>query len=134
MWRILLDTHYLLWSALNPNQMEPWARTLVADLKNTVLVSAISAYEIGRKVSLGKLPGAEFFASNLVENVDSLGFTFLAVSPAMMLRASRLPSEHKDPFERMIAACALELDIELLSIDLQMDSFGLRRLTSASSS
>ena len=48
--RLLLDTHYVLWSALNSTRREPWARKLIADLSNDILVSAATIYEISLKV------------------------------------------------------------------------------------
>lgn len=40
--RLLIDTHYVLWSALNSSRMEPWARKMIADLNNEIMVSAAS--------------------------------------------------------------------------------------------
>ena len=63
--RILIDTHYVLWAALNSNRMEPWARKLIADFNNEILVSAASVYEIGLKVRIGKLPAAADWLATL---------------------------------------------------------------------
>jgi PIN domain nuclease of toxin-antitoxin system len=35
---------------------------------------------------------------------------------------------HRDPWDRMIAAQALALDIPVISIDPKLDGFGVRRL------
>ena len=40
--RLLIDTHYVLWSAVDPRRMEAWARKYLEDLDNEILVSAIS--------------------------------------------------------------------------------------------
>ena len=56
--RVLIDTHYVLWAAINSKRMEAWARKLIANLENEILVSAASVCEISLKVRHGKLPEA----------------------------------------------------------------------------
>ncbi|MGB6192955.1 MAG: type II toxin-antitoxin system VapC family toxin [Terracidiphilus sp.] len=127
--RILIDTHYVLWSAINSKRMEPWARKLIADLDNEILVSAASAYEISLKVRHGKLPEAVEFESDLIANIEGrLGYTFLPLEPESMTRAARFEDSHADPFDRMIAAQAIENDLPILSTDPKLDLFGIRRL------
>lgn len=124
----LIDTHYLLWAGIWSSRMEPWAKALIGDLNNSVLVSTASIYEIGTKVRKGKLPEAIEFEQNLIENIAALGYTVVGLSPAVMLRAARFPANHPDPFDRMIAAQAIELDVDLLSVDPRMEDFAVRRL------
>ena len=40
--KVLIDTHYVLWAAINSKRMETWARKLIANLDNEILVSAAS--------------------------------------------------------------------------------------------
>ena len=76
--RFLIDTHYVLWAAIDPTFMEPWARELIVGLNNDILVSAASIYEISLKVRRGKLPKAIEFESNLIDNIENrLGYTLL---------------------------------------------------------
>jgi len=39
-----------------------------------------------------------------------------------------MPGDHRDPFDRMIAAQALAEDIPILSIDRTLDTFGISRI------
>jgi PIN domain nuclease of toxin-antitoxin system len=127
--KFFVDTHYVLWAAINSKRIEPWARKIIADLDNEVLVSAATLYEIGLKVRLGKLPEAEDFENDLVANIeDGLGYTLMPLEPAVMLRASRFEAEHADPFDRMIAAHAIQHNLPLLTTDTQLEVFGVRRL------
>ncbi len=127
--RVLIDTHYVLWAAINSARMEPWARKLIADLDNQILVSAASIYEISLKVRYGRLPEAVGFESDLLANVENrLGYTVLALEPQTMLRAARFEDAHADPFDRMIAAQAIQNNLPLLSTDARLDAFGVRRL------
>jgi PIN domain nuclease of toxin-antitoxin system len=127
--RVLIDTHYVLWAAINSTRMEPWAKELIADLNNEVLVSAASVYEISLKVRTGKLPEAVEFESDLITNIKSrMGYTLLPLEPESMMRAARFEDPHADPFDRMIAAQAIQNNLPLLSTDPKLDVFGVRRL------
>jgi PIN domain nuclease of toxin-antitoxin system len=109
--------------------MEPWAKELIGDLNNEILVSAASIYEISLKVRTGKLPDAVEFESDLIVNIESrLGYTVLPLEPEVMMRAARFEDAHADPFDRMIAAHAIQHNLSLLSTDARLDAFGVRRL------
>ena len=127
--RILIDTHYVLWAAINSKRMEVWARRLIADLENEILVSAASVYEISLKVRHGKLPEAVEFDSDLITNIENrLGYEILPLEPESMMRAARFLDAHADPFDRMIAAQAIQNNLPLLSRDPRLDAFGVRRI------
>ncbi len=127
--RILIDTHYVLWAAINSKRMENWARKLLADFDNEILVSAASVYEISLKVRYGKLPEAVAFERDLILNIENhLGYTVLPLEPETMMRAARFENVHADPFDRMIAAQAIQNDLPILSTDPKLDSFHVRRL------
>ena len=127
--RILIDTHYVLWAACHPESMMPWARKMLIDLNNEILVSAASLYEISLKVRYGKLPDAVEFESDLITNIENrLGYRLLPLEPESMLRAARFEDVHGDPFDRMIAAQAIQNNLPILSTDPKLDAFGVRRL------
>jgi PIN domain nuclease of toxin-antitoxin system len=125
----LLDTHSLLWAVLDPAYLSPPALEVLLNATNTVYVSAASAWEIATKVRLGKLPKAVEFERRFIEIVAEVAqYTLLPISAEVSLRAGRLLGAHKDPFDRMIAAQALALDIPVLSLDTKLDAFGVRRI------
>jgi PIN domain nuclease of toxin-antitoxin system len=133
--RVLIDTHYVLWAAIDSTRMATWARKLIGNLDNEVIVSAASVYEISLKVRSGKLPEAVEFESDLVANIESrLGYTLLPLEPESMMRAARFEDPHADPFDRMIAAQAIQNNLPLLSTDPKLDVFGVRRLRNPSHS
>ncbi len=126
--KVLLDTCTLIWATLSPSALSQEARDAIADEGNTILVSAASAWEIATKVRLGKLPGAEKLERDYVDVMEDAGYTLLDIDTESALRAGRLTAEHRDPFDRMIAAQALGLDIPIVSPDPQLDQFAIRRL------
>ena len=126
--KVLLDTCTLIWATLSPSSLSREARETIADEGNTILVSAVSAWEIAVKVRLCKVPGAEKLERGYLDVVEDAGYTLLAIDTESALRAGRLVADHKDPFDRMIAAQALGLDIPVLSPDSLLDQFGVRRV------
>jgi PIN domain nuclease of toxin-antitoxin system len=126
--KVLLDTCTLIWATLAPSSLSIDARQIIADGSNVILVSAASAWEIATKVRLGKLPGAEKLELDFIDLIEAAGYTMLAIDAASALRAGRLVADHRDPFDRVIAAQALGLDIPVLSPDSQFDQFALRRI------
>ena len=126
--RVLLDTHTLLWATLSPASLSRDVSAIIADEANVILVSAATAWEIATKVRLGKLPGAERLEKEFRDVMEDAGYTVVPIDAAVALRAGRFPSEHRDPFDRVIAAQALADDIPVLSSDGKLDSFGIQRI------
>lgn len=126
--RLLLDTHTLLWLAFDDKKLSSRALRLVRTASNSVLVSAASAWEIATKYRLGKLNFARSMVENFVPRVTAAGFELLPVSPEHALRAGLLAGEHRDPFDRMLAAQALLEGLPVLSADQQLEAFGVRRI------
>lgn len=126
--RILLDTCTVIWATMAPSALSPTAREIISEPQNEVLVSAASAWEIATKVRLGKLPEAEKLESSFIDVMRLAGYTLLSLDAEAALRAGRLVAAHRDPFDRMIAAQALGLDIPVLSPDEPLDQFGVRRV------
>lgn len=126
--KVLLDTCTVIWATLTPSVLSPAARAVIADEGNVILVSAVSAWEIAVKVRLGKLPDAENLERNYLDVMEDAGYVLLDIDSESALRAGRLVAEHRDPFDRMLAAQALGLDIPVVSPDSLLDQFGVRRI------
>jgi PIN domain nuclease of toxin-antitoxin system len=126
--KVLLDTCAVLWGTLSPATLSPIAQATIADEQNVILVSAASAWEIATKVRMGKLPGAEKLEENYLDVMEDAGYTLLAIDTESALRAGRLIGEHRDPFDRILAAQALGQDIPVVTPDPQFDQFGVRRI------
>jgi PIN domain nuclease of toxin-antitoxin system len=126
--RILLDTHTLVWAALSVSKLSRRAASLIETRSNEIVVSAASAWEIATKVRLGKFDEAIEFEHDFLEKIAEAGYTMLPVSTTHALRAGRLPGDHGDPFDRMIAAQSLAEDIPIISMDTKLDIFGVRRI------
>lgn len=80
------------------------------------------------KYRLGKLPRAELLAAGVLDCIRRERFEPLAIEISHAERAGRLPGPHKDPFDRMLIAQALEEDLVVLSNEGVFDLYGVRRL------
>jgi PIN domain nuclease of toxin-antitoxin system len=126
--RALLDTHALLWwLSADPALTKPASR-VIADTRNSVLVSAASAWEIATKVRLGKLPTAVDLVADFVGQMDREGFLLLPVSVEHAIRGGILPGPHKDPFDRMLIAQAQAEHVPIISNERAFDVYGIRRI------
>ncbi|MFF2224387.1 type II toxin-antitoxin system VapC family toxin [Streptomyces globisporus] len=99
--RLLLDTHVILWWLADSDELSDRVKDLL-DSEPSVHISAVSAWEIVIKQSLGKLDGPE----DLAERVRDSQFTALPITAGHGVRAGRLPALHRDPFDRILVAQA----------------------------
>ncbi len=113
----LFDTHALIWW-WNDNPLLPQTvRRRLTDPYAVLYVSAASAWEVATKVRLGKWADAEEAAELFEVLCDRNGFELLPVSVTHGLLAGSLPGEHRDPFDRMIAAQAIHDDLVVITRD-----------------
>lgn len=122
--RYLLDTHALLWWMTDDPRLSSRVRESIADERNAILVSAASAWEIATKYRLGKLPLAEAAMPRFNELVEADGFEHLPVTYLHALRAGGFPGEHRDPFDRMLAAQSVLEAAPLITRDSVFAVFG----------
>ncbi len=126
--RLLLDTHTLLWWLDGDRRLSRKAKALLSNAENDVLVSAASAWEIATKARLGKLPGATEVAADVGRCLAAQGFGTLDITVRHAQSAGSLASDHRDPFDRMLAAQTQLDHLPIVSNDTIFDTFGIPRL------
>ena len=124
---LLLDTHALIWWMTNSPSLPDTARRLMLDKRNTIVVSAASAWEMATKVRLGRIPAASDITRNFQEYLSQSGFESLPVSAEHGIRAGLLPGPQRDPFDRMLIAQAQAENLTIVSNELAFDNYGIRR-------
>ena len=125
--KLLLDTHALLWWALDDAALTRTAREAIASA-DVVHVSPVSGYEILIKFATGRLPGADALARDFAGQVRNRGLIPLVVTIEHAARAGALSLDHRDPFDRLLIGQALESSLTLVSNERLFDSFGVNRL------
>ena len=122
---IVLDTHVLLWWALDPDRLSPAAAASVREMERRGgFASAISIWELGVKIKRGKLDlgiSIEEFARRIDK---SAAVQLLAVDTTTWLRSLELPWDHRDPADRVIVATALLQGVPLVTADAEIHRFG----------
>ena len=125
--RLLLDTHAALWWWRDTPRLGSAARAAIEN-GGDIAVSAISAFEISLKWRLGKLAMIDDPAVNYPLLMARNSFTDLTVSQAHALAAGLLPGDHRDPFDRIIAAQALTDGLTVITRDPAFAAFGCKVL------
>ena len=91
----------------------PEARAAVSDGANDVYLSAASVWEAELKTAAGRLA----LPSPLDEAAREAGIAELPIRWVDARRAAALPPLHRDPFDRMLVAQALEHRLVLVTRD-----------------
>jgi PIN domain nuclease of toxin-antitoxin system len=99
--RLLLDTHVVLWWLSDSPELSGEVKEML-DTEPAVYVSAVSPWEVAIKQSVGKLSGPD----DLAERVRDSQFNGLPITAGHGVRAGRLPTHHRDPFDRILVAQA----------------------------
>ena len=118
----LLDTHALLWALTDPSQLGAEAHRIIAERSSQLVVSAATAWEIGTKQRLGKLPQADALVGGCPRHRDRLGVIRLPVTEEHSLLDGRLVWSQRDPFDRMLAAQAMLESLTLVTNDVALTS------------
>lgn len=119
--RILLDTHILLWWLRDDRRLTRAIEQLISNAENDVYVSAVNAWEIAIKKSIGRL---KIDVSNLQEVIIDSGLEILPITLRHTLGVSKLPNYHNDPFDRLLVAQSIEEPLRLLTHDAQLGNYG----------
>lgn len=110
---LLLDTHCVLWWLADDDQLSQPVRSAIADPSNTIFISAAALWEIRIKQALGKLRVPD----SLRDAIDTQGFVELPVHLDHVDRLVDLPPLHRDPFDRLLVAQAMQTGFVLATQD-----------------
>jgi PIN domain nuclease of toxin-antitoxin system len=126
--RLLLDSHALLWFLANHPKLSSTAKNLIADPNNTLLLSLASVWELGIKVSVGKLSLADPFDVFIQQAIGRTSAVILPIELAHTLTYPTLPLHHRDPFDRLLIAQAITEQVSVVSNDAAFDPYPISRL------
>lgn len=132
----ILDTHTFLWFVQDNPQLSPIAKAYLMDGRNNRWLSSGSIFEIGIKLSLPGHRSPIQINCSLDEFLDvqmaKHKIMLMPIEPIHVARLSVLPymkeREHNDPFDRLIIAQSLVLDIPIIGRDEHFDQYGVKRI------
>lgn len=119
--KLLLDANAFIWAYARPTELSPAARRALNDVANDRLVSIASLWEIAIKMSIGKLA----FSENLAQALDDIAATSLPITLIHVARVRSLPFHHRDPFDRMMIAQAMEEGMTIVTRDRNVAAYGV---------
>lgn len=125
---LLLDTHSFLWFIGGNTNLSPTARSLIEDTSNQPFLSLASLWEIAIKSSLGKLTLAQPFEVLMPRQMELNGIKPLNIELDDLALVAKLPLHHRDPFDRLLVAQAIERQIPVISADMAFEFYGVQRL------
>ena len=111
--KILLDTHIFLWFISGNIKLSTDIRDALRDPDNEVYLSVVSIWEAIVKYQLGKLNLPKHPATYLPEQRDLHQINSLALDENSVVQLAKLPSLHRDPFDRMLICQALQNDLTI---------------------
>ena len=114
---LLLDTCTFIWLCSNPEKLSSPAAEALDELANSRALSMASVWEISLKYESGKLPLPERPEVWIEEQLRRQVIEVLPLQRDTLYRAATLPPVHKDPFDRVIAADALQRDLRVVTPD-----------------
>jgi PIN domain nuclease of toxin-antitoxin system len=123
--KLLLDTHAFLWWVEGTPALGRRARAAVANPDNEVFFSIASCWELAIKLSLGKLRLTRRLDRFIPEQLTVNGFSLLAVELGHVVGVADLPFHHRDPFDRLLAAQALQDQLAIVSTDRVFRRYGV---------
>jgi PIN domain nuclease of toxin-antitoxin system len=126
--RLLLDTQAALWWVGADRRLSPAARRAIRNPDNERLLSIAAAWEMAIKRSLGKLRLPMRVGAFLTEHLPRNGISLLSLSLGDVDRVEALPLHHRDPFDRLMAAQAIERGLKIVSADSVFERYDLERI------
>ncbi len=125
---LLLDTCTFLWFLADAPQLSKRARAAILDPANSVYLSVVSGWEIGRKHARGELSLPARPEALIPQVRTDSGIFSLPLVEEDAISAEKLPLHHRDPFDRMIIAQALMQGMVIVTPDPAFGSYLVRLL------
>ena len=127
---LLLDTHIALWLDSGDDRLRVASRALIEGCwqnGGTILVSAITAWEIALLVDTGRIELDIAIEAWFERFVDRPGFEVVPLSYRAACRSYQLHHlERRDPADRLLIATAIELACPLVTYDERIERFARR--------
>jgi len=121
--KYLVDTHILLWSFIDPEQLSPAVSQILTDESNVIYYSPINLWEISIKYGLRKLDLKGITPEDFYREIDNSFYVCREISNDSLITNYKLPKYHKDPFDRLLIWEAIKNDFILMSVDKNMELY-----------
>jgi len=122
--KLLLDTHTFLWFINDSPELSSSAADLL-ESDVDLLLSTASLWEIAIKVSLNKLMLPDSYEQFIPQQITVNNIEILTITFEHLTVVSSLPFHHRDPFDRLLIAQSISENLQIVSVDTQLDRYGV---------
>ncbi len=122
---LLLDTCVFIWLTQEPGKLSVAAQSAINDPANSLVFRHASAWEIHLKHHAGKLILPEPPKQWIPQQIGAWKISELVIQLNAIQRTSDLPEIHRDPFDRLLVAQAMEEGLSLVSPDEFFPGYGV---------
>ena len=126
--RLLLDTHVFLWYIAGDPRLPAAFRGPIQNSANEVYLSVASVWEAVIKFGIGKLPLPAPPQDYLPRQRERHQIASLPINEATFIDLAKLPLLHRDPFDRILIAQALQHDLTLATVDDEVRAYPVKLL------
>lgn len=123
----LIDTHAFLWYIQASGQLSPKAADILEDPSQSLYFSIASLWEISIKMGLGKLTLDSSF-HELEALLSRLSIDILPITFADTETYLRLPLHHRDPFDRILIAQAMNRSLSIITVDSAFNAYAVDQI------
>lgn len=120
--RLLLDTQILIWALTRPQRLTSSVYETLRSRDNDILFSAVTVWEVAIKFALRR-PDFDVRPEALMAYAAEAEFRELPVTSSAAARVATLPLHHRDPFDRLLVAQAIDRDARLLTADAALSDY-----------
>ena len=126
--KILLDTHASLWAISENIKFSKNAKQAYLDSENELFFSAVSYWEIGIKISIGKLELNSNWQKIIDKEMINNGIKWLNLKKEHVQGIINLEFHHRDPFDRLLIAQAKYEQLVFMTVDKQIEKYDITTL------
>jgi PIN domain nuclease of toxin-antitoxin system len=123
--RVLLDTHIFLWWITDDSRLIANVRDIIADGTNELLLSVASCWEIVIKAQLGRIVLSDKPDKFISEQMSLNAIMSLPILVHHVLNIFKIPSLHRDPFDRLIISQAMTESLPIITSDPVFEQYGI---------
>jgi PIN domain nuclease of toxin-antitoxin system len=125
---LLLDTQTLLWWREGNSRLGARTRRAIEHGAASVVVSAVSGWEIAIKSRSGRLRLRQAVNVWMAAVLESGDFEALDITMAHVVAVAALPAHHADPFDRLLIVQAQLEDLTIATSDAAFDDYAVKVL------
>lgn len=118
----LMDTHVFIFWDRKPRELPASVQNLF-DSKEVLYLSLASIWEMQIKIQLGKLRFSKPLVEFIDEQISQNGLTLLPITLKDIYALDHLPHHHRDPFDRLLVAQAMQSNLTLVTNDSHIAAY-----------